>query len=109
LDFNGSYTLANFKFASDGSGGTIVYDPPAPTSNTPASCGAYLANGKQTGGTPSLADGAQRANIALLGNYMASSFAVASYNQGGPMAGAETSELGRQWMLSSPSACIQHA
>jgi hypothetical protein len=29
LDFNGSYTLANFKLASDGSGGTIVYDPPA--------------------------------------------------------------------------------
>ena len=28
LDFNGSYSLANFKFASDGSGGTIVYDPP---------------------------------------------------------------------------------
>ena len=28
LDFNGSYTLANFKFASDGKGGTIVYDPP---------------------------------------------------------------------------------
>jgi hypothetical protein len=109
LNFNGSYTLANFKFASDGSGGTIVYDPPVPTSNTPASCSAYLANGKQTDGTPSLADGAQRANIALLGNYMASSFAVASYNQGGPMAVAETSELGRQWMLSSPSACIQHA
>ena len=33
LDFNGSYNLANFDFASDGSGGTIVYDPPAPTSN----------------------------------------------------------------------------
>ena len=33
LNFNGSYTLANFKFASDGSGGTIVYDPPvAPSS-----------------------------------------------------------------------------
>ncbi len=30
LDFSGSYTLANFKFANDGSGGTIVYDPPAP-------------------------------------------------------------------------------
>ena len=28
LDFNGSYTLANFEFASDGKGGTIVYDPP---------------------------------------------------------------------------------
>jgi hypothetical protein len=31
LSFSGSYTLENFKFASDGSGGTIVYDPPAPT------------------------------------------------------------------------------
>ena len=28
LNFNGSYVLANFKFASDGNGGTIVYDPP---------------------------------------------------------------------------------
>ncbi len=30
LDFNGTYVLANFKFASDGNGGTIVYDPPVP-------------------------------------------------------------------------------
>ena len=35
LHFNGSYVLGNFKFASDGSGGTIVYDPPAPASDTP--------------------------------------------------------------------------
>src|SRR5262249_22487735 len=28
LKFNGSYVLANFKLADDGSGGTIVYDPP---------------------------------------------------------------------------------
>ena len=37
LHFSGSYTLANFKFASDGSGGTIVYDPPvlnSPTAGT---------------------------------------------------------------------------
>ena len=33
LEFNGSYSLANFKFISDGSGGTIVYDPPVSTSN----------------------------------------------------------------------------
>ena len=32
LDFNGSYSLANFDFASDGSGGTIVYDPPITSS-----------------------------------------------------------------------------
>src|SRR5262249_47883589 len=30
LNFNGSYVLANFKVADDGSGGTIVYDPPVP-------------------------------------------------------------------------------
>jgi hypothetical protein len=30
LDFNGSYTLANFSFVSDGKGGTILYDPPVP-------------------------------------------------------------------------------
>ena len=28
LSFFGSYSQANFKFASDGHGGTIVYDPP---------------------------------------------------------------------------------
>ena len=33
LSFNGSYTLANFKFANDGSGGTIVYDPPVTASS----------------------------------------------------------------------------
>ncbi len=31
LHFNGSYVLANFSFASDGGGGTIVYDPPVGT------------------------------------------------------------------------------
>jgi hypothetical protein len=30
LNFNGIYVLANFKLADDGSGGTIVYDPPVP-------------------------------------------------------------------------------
>ena len=30
LQFAGIYTQANFSFASDGHGGTIVYDPPAP-------------------------------------------------------------------------------
>ena len=28
LNFDGTYSQANFKFADDGSGGTIVYDPP---------------------------------------------------------------------------------
>jgi hypothetical protein len=29
LHFDGAYQLTNFKFADDGNGGTIVYDPPA--------------------------------------------------------------------------------
>ena len=33
LKFAGTYSQANFKFADDGSGGTIVYDPPAPGQN----------------------------------------------------------------------------
>ena len=32
LQFTGSYVAANFKFAADGNGGTIVYDPPVSTS-----------------------------------------------------------------------------
>jgi VCBS repeat-containing protein len=32
LQFNGNYQAANFNFVSDGHGGTIVYDPPVPTS-----------------------------------------------------------------------------
>jgi beta-glucanase (GH16 family) len=39
LSFSGSYTLANFEIANDGSGGTVVYDPPtlvAPTGSSHA-------------------------------------------------------------------------
>jgi hypothetical protein len=32
LHFSGSYQAANFSFASDGSDGTAVYDPPVPSS-----------------------------------------------------------------------------
>ena len=185
LSFNGSYTLANFDFASDGSGGTIVYDPPVPTSssqNTPASgpnatssgqcqgpatigAGAtlelgaadtesitftgskgtlildgstpagqartgtvsgfggqnvidlpgiafdaqttlgYLPDSNQTRGTLSIADGIHGANIALLGNYMASSFAMAGDNHGGTMVLAEAAQPSDHSLLSSP----QHA
>jgi hypothetical protein len=185
LDLNGSYSLANFDFASDGSGGTIVYDPPVPTSNAlvPTSSGqtvtacepptggsatigagatlelgaacseavtfsgptgtlvlgssstsggqssnftgtvsgfgaqdvidlpgiafdaqttlGYLPDSNQTGGTLSLADGAQSAKIALLGNYMASSFAVASDNHGGTMV-TEASQASNQSFLTNP-------
>jgi hypothetical protein len=34
LKFNGTYVQANFKFASDGNGGTVVYDPPVTGDDT---------------------------------------------------------------------------
>ena len=49
LDFNGSYVLANFKFASDGSGGTIVYDPPVPASNPTTPIAGTAVNSTLTG------------------------------------------------------------
>jgi serralysin len=42
LNFNGSYVLANFAFASDGNGGTIVYDPPVSSSSSQNSTGLGL-------------------------------------------------------------------
>ena len=178
LSFSGSYNLANFDFASDGSGGTIVYDPPVPpTSGTntnaagPSATSAMigtgatlelaptdselvifagsngtlildgLASGAQPfnfkgavagfggqdvidlsgitfdaettlgyaptsgqtgGGTLSLSDGIHSANIALLGNYMASSFVTASDNHGGTMVLAQAALPGDQASLSSP-------
>ena len=134
LNFNGSYTLANFKFASDGSGGTIVYDPPVTPSsgqNTAApgpvvpsattgtgetldpmdlpgiafnvqSTLGYLPNSNQAGAIPSLAEGSDSANIALLGNYMASIFATASDNHGSITTVAEVAQPNDQSVLSSP-------
>ena len=145
LKFNGSYTLANFKLASDGSGGTIVYDPPAPAGNAPTSDTSgsptignsttlgvtadtgtvsgfggrgvidlpeiafdaqttlgNLANDNPAGGMLSVADGTHSANIALLGNYMASSFAAASDNHGGTMVVAEAPQASDQSLLSNP-------
>ena len=48
LDFNGTYSLANFKLVSDGAGGTIVYDPPAAN---PAPTTQVI---KATGGTTTI-------------------------------------------------------
>jgi parallel beta-helix repeat protein len=139
LNFHGSYTLGNFSFASDGSGGTIVYDPPAPPSSALAATSSGQTSGgqssnftgtvsgfgaqdvidlpgiafdaqttlgysDQTGGTLPFMDGAQSAKIALLGTYMASSFAVASDHHGGTMV-TEAWQASNQSLLTHP----QHA
>ena len=144
LQLAGTYTLANFKVASDGAGGTLLTDPtvvtqkpgnaaenvgnnivleintrdsgnvtftgtsgalwldqPSTFTGKVSGFGAqnvidltgiafnaqttlgYSANSSQTGGTLSITDGALSAKIALLGNYMASSFAIGSDHHGG--------------------------
>jgi hypothetical protein len=113
LNFNGSYVLANFKFASDGNGGTIVYDPPVPpagdsgtySSQTPAWPGfntlntlGYSQNSNETGNALSSADSSR---CALLGNYMASSLVTTSNGYGG-MTSPSDVQLGSQSVLANP-------
>ena len=45
----------------------------------------YAANSAGTGGTLTVSDGVNSANLALIGNYTAGSFAMASDNQGGTL------------------------
>ena len=90
LTFNGSYTLANFKFASDGNGGTIVYDPPVLSPSQSSS---------DTAGRASLAESSFGGNIALFTSYIASTFATTSH--GGTMEIAQAAQS-EQSFLSSP-------
>ena len=141
LSFSGSYSLGNFKFASDGNGGTIVYDPPVSQSSskyTDASTGPsqkapvgadvalHLAglssrdtlaatllvpqttlgslsedNNRQGAGTSPVC-GRYGANVALLGQFMATTFAPAGDNHGSTMALAEAVQPSDQSPLTTP-------
>jgi hypothetical protein len=59
LSFSGSYTLGNFKFATDGKGGTIVYDPPVASSErvaTDTGSPKLIADGSILNGLSSASD-----------------------------------------------------
>jgi FG-GAP repeat len=60
----------------------------------------YSPNSNQTAGTLSITNGAQSVNIALLGNYMASSFVTASDGHGGTMVSIATAQS--QSLLTNP-------
>jgi hypothetical protein len=132
LNFSGSYSLANFKFANDGSGGTIVYDPPvtpssgqSPAAPKPGAALAatqtaldpvplpdiafnvqstlgHLPDSNQPGAIQPLAQGIQSASTALLGNYMASFFAAASDYHGSASSAIAMTQPNDQSMLSNP-------
>jgi hypothetical protein len=110
---------ANIAFQS-GDAGVLVLDQPSTFTGTVSGFGAqngidlpsiafgpqttlgYLPNSNQTGGTLSVTDGNHGANIALLGNYIASSFATAGDGHGGTMVVAEASQNGTQSLLTNP-------
>ena len=123
LDFNGSYVLANFSLASDGNGGTIVYDPPVTPSNglsgsqpqTPTKLGGignlaaafgpqptlgYLPDGNSNS-TVSPTSGPNNANIALLSHYMASSFPSLSATPAGAILGEGAGQFASQPQLTN--------
>jgi len=139
LGFSGSYSLGNFKFASDGSGGTIVYDPPvSPTfSNTDVSTNplqnapvgsdvalhlaaldsrdtvadtplatqttlGYSPDNNQGAGISPVSEGMLGANVALLGQFMAATFAPAGGDHGGTMALSEAAQRSDQSPLTIP-------
>jgi hypothetical protein len=74
LDFSGSYVLANFSFASDGNGGTIVYDPPVT---------AGQGGNSQTQIVQDPAVSALNQQVALFSQQIAAAFPSSSSGDGG--------------------------
>jgi hypothetical protein len=64
----------------------------------------YSGNADNSGGTLSVGDGTHAANIALLGSYMASSFAAASDGHGGTMISAATQTTSETPLVTQPHA-----
>jgi hypothetical protein len=65
-----------------------------------------MSSGSGSGGTLSATDGASSANIALLGNYLASTFVSAGDGSGGTsIAASQTADLSQNTLLAQP----QHA
>jgi hypothetical protein len=104
LKLLGNYTTASWTFSKDSTGGTRVVDPPVIGSLTADGNGgagggidlsgisfganttlAYSVNSNNTGGTLTVSDGLHAQNVALLGQYMASSLVMTSDGHGGTL------------------------
>ena len=104
LNLLGNYIGASWMLSQDGGTGTLVKDPPVSGSLTPCANGGaadsidlsgigfganttlgYSPNSDNTGGTLTVGDGLHAQSIALLGQYMASSFVMASDGHGGTL------------------------
>ena len=101
LDFNGSYTLANFKFASDGKGGTIVYDPPV-TAGQAANLQPEI---MQDPGPSAL-----NQQVALFSQTIAAAFPSSAFGESASSAAGGSQLTGAQLsQLVAPIATQQHA
>jgi probable HAF family extracellular repeat protein/ELWxxDGT repeat protein len=104
LKLLGNYTTASWTLSKDSTGGTRVVDPPVTGSLSADANGgavggidlsgisfgahttlAYSPSSDNTGGTLTVSDGLHAQNVALLGQYMASSFVMASDGHGGTL------------------------
>jgi hypothetical protein len=107
INMLGSYTSANFSIQADSNGKVQIVDPTVPNggSVTPGPAQtfprngidlpgiafgahttlAYAQNAGGSGGTLTVSDGRHAASIALLGNYIAGSFAVTADGHGGTL------------------------
>jgi hypothetical protein len=100
INIVGAYTSANFSAKADSAGNVEIVDPAVPNGGSAQSFPrngldlpdiafgahttlAYAANANGNGGTLTVSDGRHAASIALLGNYMAGSFAVTADGHGG--------------------------
>jgi hypothetical protein len=104
LKLLGNYTTASWMLSKDSAGGTRVVDPPVTGSLSADGNGgavggidlsgisfganttlAYSPSSDNTGGTLTVSDGLHAQSVALLGQYMASSFVMASDGHGGTL------------------------
>jgi hypothetical protein len=107
INMIGAYTSANFSAKADGNGNVEIFDPTVPNGGRvelgPAqpfpqrgidlpniafgaqTTLAFAANATGTGSTLTVSDGRHAAAIALLGNYIAGSFAVGGDGHGGTL------------------------
>jgi hypothetical protein len=121
VKFVGSYSTGDFHITA-GTGGTVaITDPTVPNGGSADARAlpqhgvdlpniafgaqttlAYAENAAGTGGTLIVGDGRHAATIALLGNYMAGSFAAAADGNGGTLITEELKQAGLQPLLAHP-------
>jgi autotransporter passenger strand-loop-strand repeat protein len=111
IKFVGTYTSASFTAINDGAGGVKITDPPvaqaridlAQTGFGAHTTLGYSENNINNGGILSVKDGTHIAKVALLGNYMATSFVTAADGHGGTLI-TEAPQTTQQPLLSHPHA-----